>query len=370
MSGTNSLRPRCRWRIGVLAVLGMLLLAAPGRAQDAGEIAFWESVRTSNNPEELQSYLGAYPNGKFAVLARIRIKALQGGPQAKPGPLSPPTATQPPPPPPDQNQTTQAEPFSGTWTVQISEIAAYRGGKRIDTLLGHKRFNATNEWTIGFLDGNLVFEGEGEAAQRAAGITPHPRAILDVKYNDHELSFKVLDHEKVVFRTYRIYYIKIVDATHLMGTLRISDEAMDPWDKVAKDVEGTTDFRFEGTRLPEPDVPPPLPNVTPSPSRPAAPAVGPGAPPNGGGQVSGALGVPPPLALPPLPSDGGAAVRERDEARQAFRECQSNCLTRQNGCSKVCRFFDQTAACSRDCDTEQQSCAADCRTEARFDQAR
>ena len=46
---------------------------------DATEIAFWTSVRDSDDPAELQAYLDAYPNGHYAVLARIRLKNLTEG---------------------------------------------------------------------------------------------------------------------------------------------------------------------------------------------------------------------------------------------------------------------------------------------------
>ena len=40
------------------------------------EISFWESVRDSKNPAELQAYLDQFPNGVFAPLAKARLAAL------------------------------------------------------------------------------------------------------------------------------------------------------------------------------------------------------------------------------------------------------------------------------------------------------
>ncbi|MBV9756384.1 MAG: hypothetical protein JO047_04960 [Alphaproteobacteria bacterium] len=83
-------------RLPALACLGALLLAIPAHAQDSGEIAFWESVKDSKNPAELQAYLDAYPQGKFAVLARLRIGELGGVPQGRPiagAPAAPPSQT-------------------------------------------------------------------------------------------------------------------------------------------------------------------------------------------------------------------------------------------------------------------------------------
>jgi formylglycine-generating enzyme required for sulfatase activity len=43
-----------------------------GTPPDAFELAFWESVRESKNPADYRAYLQAFPNGRFAPLARLR----------------------------------------------------------------------------------------------------------------------------------------------------------------------------------------------------------------------------------------------------------------------------------------------------------
>ncbi len=50
------------------------------------EVVFWNSVKDSDSPEELQAYLTQYPNGTFAELARVRLARLQPK-QAAPGPV-------------------------------------------------------------------------------------------------------------------------------------------------------------------------------------------------------------------------------------------------------------------------------------------
>ena len=70
----------------------MLLLALAGSsalAQTAtpSEIAFWETVRDSKNPAELQAYLQSFPNGMFAPIARARLSAL--GAKPAPAPSAP-----------------------------------------------------------------------------------------------------------------------------------------------------------------------------------------------------------------------------------------------------------------------------------------
>ena len=72
-----------------IAVLCALLLGLAGPtviaraqepAQNAAEIAFWNSVKDSKNPAELQAYISAFPNGLFAQLARLRLEQLQRAP--------------------------------------------------------------------------------------------------------------------------------------------------------------------------------------------------------------------------------------------------------------------------------------------------
>ena len=41
------------------------------------ELAFWQSVQASSDSHDFQSYLDQYPNGRFAALARNRLRALQ-----------------------------------------------------------------------------------------------------------------------------------------------------------------------------------------------------------------------------------------------------------------------------------------------------
>lgn len=44
--------------------------------RDAAEIAYWNSVKGSQNPVIVQTYLARYPDGIFAALARVMVAAL------------------------------------------------------------------------------------------------------------------------------------------------------------------------------------------------------------------------------------------------------------------------------------------------------
>ena len=41
------------------------------------ELEFWKSIKDSDDPDMIQAYLDEYPNGKFAPLARLKIKKLK-----------------------------------------------------------------------------------------------------------------------------------------------------------------------------------------------------------------------------------------------------------------------------------------------------
>ena len=50
---------------------------ATAATNPAVEVAFWETIKTSTNPEDFREYLKKYPNGEFAGLARNRLNALE-----------------------------------------------------------------------------------------------------------------------------------------------------------------------------------------------------------------------------------------------------------------------------------------------------
>lgn len=69
--------------------------AASAQPSDAADISFWQSVENAKDPAELEAYLKAFPNGKFAPLARIRLNRLKSGaapPPAQPSPAPAATA--------------------------------------------------------------------------------------------------------------------------------------------------------------------------------------------------------------------------------------------------------------------------------------
>ncbi len=57
---------------------GNIPLATPREPVDpnAADVAFWESIKGSNNQAEYRAYLAQFPQGRFAALAQARIDAL------------------------------------------------------------------------------------------------------------------------------------------------------------------------------------------------------------------------------------------------------------------------------------------------------
>ena len=61
-----------------LLVFVTVLVFAPSAFADRSEVVFWESIANSTDGEEYCAYMTAYPEGKFAALARIRAKKFSG----------------------------------------------------------------------------------------------------------------------------------------------------------------------------------------------------------------------------------------------------------------------------------------------------
>ena len=49
----------------------------PTADPSANERTFWESIRTSTDPEDFRAYLKQFPNGTFAALAANRLRSLE-----------------------------------------------------------------------------------------------------------------------------------------------------------------------------------------------------------------------------------------------------------------------------------------------------
>ena len=77
----------------------------PGDVDFWEELAFWESIKDTSNPAEIEAYLSAYPDGRFRRLAELRLSSLRSANAA--GGAAEPSRT--PPPRSDQDKKPSAE---------------------------------------------------------------------------------------------------------------------------------------------------------------------------------------------------------------------------------------------------------------------
>jgi adenylate cyclase len=73
--GTFAALARTRLDSAALSFENSPDLAPTAAAADPLDLAFWDSVKDSNRPEELGAYLEQHPNGHFANLARLRLSS-------------------------------------------------------------------------------------------------------------------------------------------------------------------------------------------------------------------------------------------------------------------------------------------------------
>jgi formylglycine-generating enzyme required for sulfatase activity len=95
----------------------MVAAILPKDTPEQYELTFWESIKDSNHVGDYEAYLQAYPNGRFAALAKARIARLKANapkaaepskeaPAALPAPKPQQQAAPPPKPKPEQVQKT------------------------------------------------------------------------------------------------------------------------------------------------------------------------------------------------------------------------------------------------------------------------
>ncbi|WP_200821999.1 SUMF1/EgtB/PvdO family nonheme iron enzyme [Caballeronia arvi] len=103
----------------------------PKDSNEQYELTFWDSIKDSTYPGDYEAYLKAYPNGRFAALAKARIERLKasGAASTKPStPAAPPAATATPaapaPKPAPSTPPTAAAPEKPRATTPAAPAAA------------------------------------------------------------------------------------------------------------------------------------------------------------------------------------------------------------------------------------------------------
>ncbi|CAB3763038.1 SUMF1/EgtB/PvdO family nonheme iron enzyme [Paraburkholderia humisilvae] len=69
----------------------------PKDSNEQYELTFWDSIKDSNYASDYEAYLKAYPNGRFATLARARIERLKASAGTQKPPVAPAAASTPAP---------------------------------------------------------------------------------------------------------------------------------------------------------------------------------------------------------------------------------------------------------------------------------
>lgn len=111
------------WTLGVLLAGGVQGGILPKDSAEQYELTFWESIKDSQHASDYEAYLKAYPNGRFADLARARIDRLKVAPpktetppprQAPAAPAAPATERPRPAPAPSMPPAAPAAPERST----------------------------------------------------------------------------------------------------------------------------------------------------------------------------------------------------------------------------------------------------------------
>ena len=155
--------------LALLTAAVLLLAHLPGAlaqapAGEAAELLFWETIRASTNPADFEEYLKQYPNGRFAGLARIRLRAAPAA--ASPGTAAPAKALEP-------KLASVPLPAAGaSWKYRYTD-RKYGRAKQVFSVRIARLSGLTVEEIV-------TPEGRPESAPRSVGIN-------DLRFNTFEL---------------------------------------------------------------------------------------------------------------------------------------------------------------------------------------
>lgn len=134
----------------------------------ANERAYWDSVKDTRHPEELQAYIDQFPNGLFTALARNRLRVVQ----------TQPAATKPAPEPEKAK-------------IYITRDTEFFGGYSIEIYDGEQR--------VGGVQAGSYFSFESPVGERA--ITALVPRSLDPR--------NIVATERMKLETGKTYYLRV-----------------------------------------------------------------------------------------------------------------------------------------------------------------
>lgn len=122
--------------------------SAPAPTDPAAiELAYWDGVKDSRDADAFKSYLDQYPDGRFAVLAKIRLRELSQGSASSPG--AAPT------------RTSATDFLEGTWEYQMPDNRAHIAVRWNPTTEQYEgvlmRHGEVSYW-VGFVLGEVVWK--------------------------------------------------------------------------------------------------------------------------------------------------------------------------------------------------------------------
>jgi uncharacterized caspase-like protein len=135
--------------------------------QRAAEQAFWDMVKNSGNPDDVQAFLAQYPNSELAPAAHIRLRQLGRGQGAQ---ALAQTATCP-------------QSFAGKWTTTYGEMAIRLEGSTVSATYGFSNRHGelrgtvagstiTGEWVeTNIATGSVIDRGPVKLVQSADGMS-------------------------------------------------------------------------------------------------------------------------------------------------------------------------------------------------------
>lgn len=161
---------------------------SPASRPDAYELAFWETIRSSENAAEYRAYLDAYPNGRFAALARTREQRYGRKPPAAPPAAS--ASAAPPAAPPRSPAATQRDcdgcpelTLIPAGNFQMGSNELYEFEKPVHPVTIRSFYLGTREVTFEEWDA-CVDQGGCDHRPNDRGLGRGKRPVTDIHWND------------------------------------------------------------------------------------------------------------------------------------------------------------------------------------------